>query len=476
MADWWDSTKDRMATLDKAAGDKGMGAIGMVSPLGKTAHLAKSVGPALRSGLSRIGAKQPAYSLPKSLDRINNQRFMTPELQQQMVFGAGRVPGAFSQGAGAVKAALKASPVAALGVGIGYNASDMGSANAVPAAEERLTVPSHIPNAPIDYRAAGMPYKGGDTAVGADDWRGYRDGRYVESGPRIIRKDGKTILTNVNSPNLSGPEFIRDENDGSTLYRRPGGGQNSITIGGGQKRTGTLDDGSTYTYWGDRPQRQETSLDRYASVLREEGMEGLRRKVANPQLLNAVEAYDRKVSQGMNPAMAEDEARLEALATSSIGGLAEARAIQAVRGRNVGQQTKQREMENADRAYGLEERKLAAQEQAIPAEIAYKGALAEQSQALAQQALATAKGTIPADQAVLANQQKAIMDNIRQIYEEGMKLSLSPEQIQANINAYLMNIRGKGKYQTKEAKEGLFFDTPAEYEEFDYSALGQSPF
>ena len=177
-----------------------------------------------------------------------------------------------------------------------------------------------------------------------------------------------------------------------------------------------------------------------------------------------------------SPAMPEDEARLEALATSSIGGLAEARAIQAVRGRNIGQQTKQREMENADRAYGLEERKLAAQEQAIPAEIAYKGAMAEQSQALAQQALATAKGTIPADQALQANQQKIAMDNIRQIYEEGMKLSLSPEQIQANINAYLMNIRGKGKYQTKEAKEGWFFDTPAEYEEFDYSALGQSPF
>ena len=461
MADWWDSTKDRMATLDKAAGDKGMGAIGMVSPLGKAAQFARSAGPALRSGLSKLGTKPTAYSLPKSLDRINNQRFMTPELQQQMVFGAGRVPGAFSQAAGAAKTALKASPVAALGVGIGYNASDMGSANAVPAAEERLTVPSHTPNAPIDYRAAGMPYKGGDTAVGADDWRGYRDGRYVESGPRIIRKDGKITLTNMANPNAALPGFKA--------------GEQGIRTSEG-KGISVFGDASSLRPMTDGPQRQETSLDRYATVLREEGREGLRRKVASPQLLNAVEAYDRKVSQGMNPAMAEDEARLEALATSSIGGLAEARAIQAVRGRNIGQQTKQREMENADRAYGLEERKLAAQEQAIPAEIAYKGALAEQSQALAQQALATAKGTIPADQAVLANQQKVTMDNIRQIYEEGMKLALSPEQIQANISAYLMNIRGKGKYQTKEAKEGLFFDTPAEYEEFDYSALGQSPF
>ena len=461
MADWWDRTKDRMATLDKAAGDKGMGAIGMVSPLGKAAQLAKSAGPALRSGLSRIGVKQPAYSLPKSLDRINNQRFMTPELQQQMVFDAGRVPGAFSQGAGAVKTALKASPLAALGAGIGYNAYDMGSANAIPAAEERLTVPSHTPNASIDYRAAGMPYKGGNTAEGADDWRGYKDGRYVESGPRIIRKDGKITLTNMANPNAALPGF-RDGEQGIRTSEGKG-----ISVFG---------DASSLRPMTEGPQRQETSLDRYASVLREEGREGLRRKVASPQLLNAVEAYERKVSQGMNPAMAEDEARLEALATSSIGGLAEARAIQAVRGRNVGQQTKQREMENADRAYGLEERKLAAQEQAIPAEIAYKGALAEQSQALAQQALATAKGTIPADQAVLANQQKVTMDNIRQIYEEGMKLALAPEQIQANINAYLMNIRGKGKYQTKEAKEGLFFDTPAEYEEFDYSALGQSPF
>lgn len=461
MADWWDSTKDRMATLDKAAGDKGMGAIGMVSPLGKAAQFAKAAGPALRSGLSKLGTKQPTYTLPKSLDRINNQRFMTPELQQQMVFGAGRVPGAFSQASGAAKTALKASPVAALGVGIGYNASDMGSANAVPATEERLTVPSHTPNAPIDYRAAGMPYRGGNTAEGADDWRGYRDGRYVESGPRIIRKDGKITLTNMANPNAALPGFRS--------------GEQGIRTSEG-KGISVFGDASSLRPMTDGPQRQETSLDRYATVLREEGREGLRRKVASPQLLNAVEAYDRKVSQGMNPAMAEDEARLEALATSSIGGLAEARAIQAVRGRNVGQQTKQREMENADRAYGLEERKLAAQEQAIPAEIAYKGALAEQSQALAQQALATAKGTIPADQAVLANQQKITMDNIRQIYEEGMKLALSPEQIQANISAYLMNIRGKGKYQTKEAKEGLFFDTPAEYEEFDYSALGQSPF
>lgn len=434
MADWWDRTKEGMATLDKAAGDNGMAALGMVSPLGKAAQFAKTVGPALRSGLSKLGTKPTAYSLPKSLDRINNQRFMTPELQQQMVFGAGRVPGAFSQAAGAAKTALKASPVAALGVGIGYNASDMRSANAVPAAKEMRTIPSHTPNAPIDYRAAGMPYKGGNTAIGADDWRGYKDGRYVESGPRIIRKDGKLILTNVDNPGASNNSRV-----------------STMESGLGQRQTGTLGDGSTYTYFGEKPSAGQTtgqpSQQRQAMA-----PSPFEKSNAIAETIDSLYKKAEKVGGGPETQLYLDQA--EALkplyaATSE----AEARvastqmAQQGEDRRNAANNELSRDKYLRD--FSIEEQKLIQSGQALPADIASKNAYAKYQEALAGNVL-------PARQKAQLENRQSIYDNIQKIYTEASKGQMDPLDIQALVRAYLQNVQGKGEYVSEKEKESNF--------------------
>lgn len=479
---WLENTRSRMGSLDEAAGDKGMGAIGMVSPLGKAAQIAKSAGPALRSGLSRIGTKQPAYSLPKSLDRINNQRFMTPELQQQMVFGAGRVPGAFSQAAGAAKTALKASPVAALGVGIGYNAGDMMAdrRQALPpmspsqeaayratgerpeeipvsstVQEERLMQPSHVPNAPIDYRAAGMPYKGGDTAVGADDWRGYKDGRYVDTGPRIIRKDGKLILTNVDTPGASNNSRV-----------------SAMESGLGQRQTGTLGDGSTYTYFGEKPSAGQ-STGQPSQQRQAMAPSPFEKSNAIAETIDSLYKKAGKVGGGPETQLYLDQA--EALKTLyAATSEAEAKIASTQMGeqgadrRNAANNELLRDKNLRD--FSIEEQKLIQSGQALPADIASKNAYAKYQEALAGSVL-------PARQKAQLENRQSIYDNIQKIYTEASKSQMDPLDIQALVRAYLQNVQGKGEYVSEKEKESNFLGLGGKdrvVSPFEFPALNNS--